>query len=107
MQNEQRQAALAVHRVLQGATLPDALASVADGAPTRGHALVQELAYGTLRHWGRLAAVAHALSAKPLPDGPLVALVAVALYQLDHTRAPAFAVVDRAVDAAALVVRPQ
>ena len=107
MQNEQRLAALAVTRVLAGATLPAALAAVDDGAPTRGHALVQELAYGTLRHWGRLSAVTEALAAKPLPDATLAALVAVALYQLDYTQAPAFAVVDRAVEAAALVARPQ
>ena len=107
MQHEQRLAALAVTRVLAGATLPAALAAVDDGAPTRGHALVQELAYGTLRHWGRLSAVTEALAAKPLPDATLAALVAVALYQLDYTQAPAFAVVDRAVEAAALVSRPQ
>ena len=107
MQHEQRLAALAVTRVLAGATLPAALAAVDDGAPTRGHALVQELAYGTLRHWGRLSAVTEALAAKPLPDAALAALVAVALYQLDYTQAPAFAVVDRAVEAAALVARPQ
>jgi 16S rRNA (cytosine967-C5)-methyltransferase len=106
MQHEQRQAAQAVLRVLGGATLPVALAAVADGAPTRGHALVQELAYGTLRFWGRLEALAGALATKPL-DPPLRALVAVALYQLDYTDAPAFAVVDRAVEAAALLARPQ
>ncbi len=100
-------AALAVCRVFDGATLPVALAAVADGAPTRGHALVQELAYGTLRHWGRLQALTLALAAKPIVDAPLSALLAVALYQLDHTQAPAFAVVDRAVDAAALLGRPQ
>jgi len=107
VEHEQTMAALAVHRVHQGATLQAALAAVDDGAPTRGHALVQELAYGTLRHWGRLQALTHALATKPLGDAPLVALVAVALYQLDHTDAPAFAVVDRAVDAAARVARPQ
>ena len=68
---------------------------------------MQELAYGTLRYWGRLAALTDALATKPLSDPLLAALVAVALYQLDHTDAPAFAVVDRAVDAAALLVRPQ
>ncbi|MEO8753342.1 MAG: 16S rRNA (cytosine(967)-C(5))-methyltransferase RsmB [Casimicrobiaceae bacterium] len=107
MQHEQRLAALAVRRVFDGATLPAALAAVADGAATRGHALVQELAYGTLRHWGRLAALTQALAAKPLADPPLAALLAVALYQLDHTHAPAFAVVDQAVEAAALLGRPQ
>ncbi len=107
MQHEQRLAALAVVRVLDGSTLPAALAAVADGAATRGHALVQELAYGTLRHWGRLDALAQALAGRRVTPPILNALVAVALYQLDHTQAPAFAVVDRAVDAAALVGRPQ
>jgi 16S rRNA (cytosine967-C5)-methyltransferase len=106
MQHEQTLAALAVRKVHDGITLPAALAAVDDGAPTRGHALVQELAYGTLRHWGRLAALADALAVRPL-TGEVKALVAVALYQLDHTRAPAFAVVDRAVDAVALLGRPQ
>jgi len=82
-------------------------AAVDDGAPTRGHAFVQEPAYGTLRYWGRLAALTDGLATKPLSDPLLAALVAVALYQLDHTDAPAFAIVDRAVDAAALLVRPQ
>ncbi|MEP7328963.1 MAG: 16S rRNA (cytosine(967)-C(5))-methyltransferase RsmB [Betaproteobacteria bacterium] len=107
MQHEQRLAALAVLRVLAGSPLPAALAAVADHAPTRGHTLVQELAYGTLRHWGRLDALTQALAAKPLADRPLAALIAVALYQLDHTHAPAFAVVDQAVEAAILLDRPQ
>jgi len=107
VQHEQRLAALAVRRVLEGATLPAALAAVDDGARTRGHALVQELAYGTLRHWGRVEALVQALAGRPVTPPVLAALVAVALYQLDHTQAPSFAVVDRAVEATALVGRPQ
>ena len=107
MHHEQRLAALAVCRVLDGTPLPAALAAVADGAPTRGHALVQELAYGTLRHWGRLSALTQALAAKPLAEPALATLVAVALYQLDHTQAPAYAVVDRAVEAAVLLGQPR
>jgi 16S rRNA (cytosine967-C5)-methyltransferase len=107
LQHEQRLAALAVRRVFAGATLPAALAAVADDAHPRGDALVQELAYGTLRHWGRLAALTEALATKPLADLPLAALIAVAIYQLDHAHAPAFAVVDRAGDAAALMGRPR
>jgi len=107
MHNEQQQAALAIRRVFAGQTLPAALAAVDDGAPTRGRALVQELAYGVLRHWGRLAALTGVLASKPLSDPALAALVAVAIYQVDHTHAPAFAVVDRAVDAATLIARPQ
>ncbi len=103
MEREQAAAALAVRRVLDGSALPAALAET---PPDVGRAFVQELAYGTLRHWGRLAALADALSAKPL-EARVAALLAVALYQLDHTRSPAFAVVDRAVDAVALLGRPQ
>ena len=103
MEREQAAAALAVRRVLDGSTLPAALAD----APTDlGRAFVQELAYGTLRFWGRLAALAEALSSRP-PEAKVAALLAVALYQLGHTRSPAFAVVDRAVDAVALLGRPQ
>jgi len=107
MQVEQQQAALAIRRVFAGQTLPAALAAVDDGAPTRGRALVQELAYGVLRHWGRLDALTHALASKPVTEPALAALIAVAIYQIDHTHAPAFAVVDRAVDAAAAIARPQ
>jgi len=106
MQHEQALAARAVRKVHDGTTLPDALAQVDDGAATRGRTLVQELAYGTLRYWGRLAALAAALAARP-PTEDLQALLAVVLYQLDHTGAPAFAIVDQAVDAAALIGRPQ
>lgn len=106
MQREQMLAALAVTRVFDGAMLRDALAAVDDASALRGRTLVQELAYGTLRHWGRLDALVGALARKAIPDPLLRALIAVALYQLDHTRAPAFAVVDRAVAAAGEAVRP-
>ena len=109
MQEAQRLAALAVHRVMQGSALPAALAALApagDDAGGRRHALVQELAYGTLRHWGVLDALVRRLASKPFADPLLAPLLAVALYQLDHTRAPAFAIVDRAVAAAALIARP-
>ena len=106
MHDEQMQAARAVTRVLGGVRLREALAEVDDGTALRGRALVQELAYGTLRHWGTLDAIAGVLVRKPIADPLLRSLVAVALYQLDHTRAPAFAVVDRAVFAAGALVRP-
>jgi 16S rRNA (cytosine967-C5)-methyltransferase len=108
MEQAQRQAAQAVQRVLAGATLPAALAAVAPagGDEGRRRALVQELAYGTLRHWGELAALTARLVTKPFADPVLGALVGVALYQLDHTRAPPFAIVDHAVSAAARLARP-
>jgi 16S rRNA (cytosine967-C5)-methyltransferase len=112
MEEAQRQATLAVKRVLDGTTLPVALAALgpapAPGGvdPGRRRALVQELAYGTLRHWGTLAALTGKLVARPFSDPALATLVAVALYQLDHTRAPPFAVVDHAVNTAARIARP-
>jgi 16S rRNA (cytosine967-C5)-methyltransferase len=107
MQIEQQQAALAVRHVFAGMALPAALAAVDDGSALRGRTLVQELAYGTLRHWGRCEALTRALATKPVTDASLAALICVALYQLDHTDAPPFAVVDRAVDAAGAIARPQ
>jgi 16S rRNA (cytosine967-C5)-methyltransferase len=106
MHTEQTLAARAVARVIEGASLTDALAEVDDGSELRGRTLVQELAYGTLRHWGTLDALTRRLSRNPIPDALLRSLTAVALYQILHTRAPAFAVVDRAVEAAAQLVRP-
>ncbi len=102
MQHEQHAAALAVGKVLAGRTLPAALAEVTQEGATGNPAFIQELAYGTLRHWGRLSALVQALASKP-PAPAVAHLVAVALYQLDHTRAPSFAVVDRAVEAAEVV----
>ncbi len=106
MHHEQMLAARAITRVFEGANLRDALVAVDDGNALRGRTLVQELAYGTLRHWGTLDALSRELARKPIPDPLLRSLVAIALYQLEHTRAPAFAIVDRAVEAAGTLVRP-
>ncbi len=109
MQEAQRLAALAVQQVIQGSALPAALAALAPPADDTGgrrRALVQELAYGTLRYWGELDALVRRLASKPFSDPGLGPLLAVALYQLEHTRAPAFAIVDRAVAAASDIARP-
>lgn len=109
MQEAQRLAAMAVERVMAGSALPAALAAFSpptDATAGRRRALVQELAYGTLRHWGELEALVRRLAKNRFSDPQLAPLIAVALYQLDHTRAPAFAIVDRAVAAAAEVARP-
>ena len=82
MQEAQRLAALAVQRVMQGSALPMALAALApasDDAGGRRRALVQELAYGTLRHWGLLDALVRRLASKPFSDPALAPLIAVAL----------------------------
>src|SRR5581483_5462941 len=109
MEEAQRQAALAVMRVLAGANVSAALAAAPPAhGDTQGRrrALVQELTYGTLRHWGTLDALVKTLASKPFADASLACLVAVALYQLEHTRAPAFAVVNHAVQAVIALGRP-
>jgi 16S rRNA (cytosine967-C5)-methyltransferase len=103
MERAQHLAAQAVLRVLAGATLGNALAS-GDGGADR--ALVQELAFGTLRFLGQLRAIVAALAHRALDDRGIEALLWVALYQLLHTRAPKHAVVDCAVRATSRARRP-
>lgn len=109
MREAQRLATIVVERVLSGATLPAALEAVAppeSASRGRRRALVQELCFGTLRRWGLLDALVRRLAAKPIADPALHCLVAVAIYQLLQTRAPPFAVVDHAVNAASMLARP-
>ncbi len=104
LEQSQRQAATIVMRVLDGQTLTQALAATPVDGPARS--LVQELAYGTLRHHGTLAAIVGALATKPLAHRDVAAIVEVALYQLMHARTPPFAVVDQAVRAVEAAGRP-
>ncbi|MDR2710563.1 MAG: 16S rRNA (cytosine(967)-C(5))-methyltransferase RsmB [Burkholderiales bacterium] len=112
MQSSQILAARAVQQVLRGTTLPAALADALSAPPNDGaltpavRGFVHELVYGTLRHWGTLRALFQALLTRQANDPLLSPLVAVALYQLLHTRQPPFAVVDQAVQAAATAIRP-
>lgn len=109
MHVEQGQAARVIEAVIdKGRRLDDALDAELAVAPDsrRGHALVREIAYGTLRNWGTLDAIVRALARKPLEDRALHMLAAAAIYQIHHTRAPAYAIVDRAVTAAGRLARP-
>jgi 16S rRNA (cytosine967-C5)-methyltransferase len=106
MDASQAAAADAVVRVFSGTTLGRALERcVARDSPARAY--VHELAYGTLRHWGTLDAAVRTLAHKPIGDATLAALMAVAIYQLEWMGSEPHAVVDRAVEAAGAVVRPQ
>ncbi|MBI2312927.1 MAG: 16S rRNA (cytosine(967)-C(5))-methyltransferase RsmB [Betaproteobacteria bacterium] len=109
MLEAQRLAADTVAAVLAGRSLNDALAAEFARRPRlqageRGAA--QDLCYGTLRFYGTLAAVLEALLKKPLSSDRLRALLLVALYQLEHTRAAPYAIVDHAVGAAARLGAP-
>jgi 16S rRNA (cytosine967-C5)-methyltransferase len=100
MEHAQRLAARTVRRVLGGSALRAALAAT-DKAPDGDQALIQELAFGTLRFLGELRALVRMLADRPLADESVEALLWVALYQLIHTSAPQHAVVDAAVRATA------
>ena len=104
MKSAQAHAARAVAQVLRGRTLDSALARAAVH-PLEGseRALAHELAYGTLRHLGRLRGIATRLVAKPVVDLELDALLCVTLYQLQHGHALSHSVVSNAVDAAQML----
>jgi 16S rRNA (cytosine967-C5)-methyltransferase len=96
----QRLASGAVARVLAGRSLDAELAAVRARHPRLAEverAAIQDLSYGTLRFLGRLEALLDELLERPARDAPLRALLLTALYQLEHTRAADYAVVDHAV----------
>lgn len=68
---------------------------------------VQDLTYGALRFRGRLEGILRHLLQKPLKDTEIRNLLLVALYQLSHTRARPYAIVDHAVAACARLGHPQ
>lgn len=87
--------------VLYGQALTQALEAAnldRQSASTQG--AVRDIAYGVLRYRGEFEAVLGQLLQKPLDDGFTHALLLAALYQLVHTRAAPYAVVNNAVDAA-------
>lgn len=70
--------------------------------------LVQELGYGTLRWYHRLAGIAGLFLQRPLgrKDADVHALLLLGLYQLLHLRMPDYAAVDATVAAAELRRKP-
>lgn len=67
-------------------------------APERG--ALQDLCYGTLRHYARLAFMLDSLLERPMQDPLLRHLLLIAIYQLQHTKAGQHVIVDQAVQAA-------
>ncbi|UXY15043.1 16S rRNA (cytosine(967)-C(5))-methyltransferase RsmB [Chitiniphilus purpureus] len=104
----QKIAAQTIVAVLSGQNLTQALGQVwrsqRDLTPQQRGA-IQDLCYGTLRHLGLLEAVLGQLLHKPLHEPALRALLLVALYQLQFTRAAPYSVVDHAVKVCAHVSR--
>lgn len=101
-------AARVVAAVAGGESLDAALPREAARVISRDRALLAELCYGTLRWHPRLTTVLDRLLARPLKprDTDLCALLAAALYQLEHTRIPPHAVVHETVAACRALAKP-
>ncbi len=97
------QAARAVAAVQEGRSLSAALPPLLAALSERDRGLAQELAYGVLREYEPLAALADGLlKSRPKPQ-EVHALLLVGLYQLLHTRVPEHALVHATVEAAGLL----
>ncbi|MBI3574422.1 MAG: 16S rRNA (cytosine(967)-C(5))-methyltransferase RsmB [Gammaproteobacteria bacterium] len=93
--------------MVHGRYLDSALEAALAAAPPEA-ALVQELAYGTLRWFHQLAGIAALLLEKPLKpkDQDVYALLLAGLYQLRHLRVAPHAAVDETVAATAALGKP-
>ncbi|MBI4189441.1 MAG: 16S rRNA (cytosine(967)-C(5))-methyltransferase RsmB [Betaproteobacteria bacterium] len=110
MLETQRLASAAAAAVAGGRNLNAVLAAVWLRHPqltSQQRGAITDLCYGTLRFGFQLEAVLTQLLAKPLRDEALRWLLLVALYQLQHTRAAPYAIVDHAVQCAARLGEPQ
>ncbi len=97
----QLQATRVVLEVLDGRSLTGALAQSRAAVAERSWGAVQDISFGVLRHLGLLRGLLAALVTRPVTDRDLEALLFVALYQLQFSRAAPHAVVDCAVQACA------
>jgi 16S rRNA (cytosine967-C5)-methyltransferase len=90
-----------IQDVLSGRSLTQALAVHRAKAnfDISENAAVQDISYGVLRHYGVLRSISNKLLDKPLQEPILDAVLLAALYQLQYSKAPAYAVVDQAVSA--------
>ena len=96
----QRLASTAVAQVLAGRNLNQVLLGLFSRRPPltpQQRAAAQDMSYGTLRFYGTLSAILDLLLQKPLQDEAVRALLLVALYQLQYSKAADHAVVDHAV----------
>jgi 16S rRNA (cytosine967-C5)-methyltransferase len=104
MQRIQLEAARIVGKVLHNGrnltqVLSESLRKHSGFTPQERGAL-QDLCYGTLRYYSRLAFILDNLLERPMQDPSLRLLLLIAIYQLQHTKAGQHVIVDQAVQAA-------
>ncbi len=95
-------ASRAVAAVLAGRSLETAVGRERERVATAEHPLLQELAFGTIRHWYRLEPVVRARLRKGLKarDNDVRAALVAGAYEIDCMRTPNHAAVDQWVEAA-------
>jgi 16S rRNA (cytosine967-C5)-methyltransferase len=99
----QRLAVNVVGHVLSGRSLDTELRAIWASNNTlsaQDRSALQDITFGTLRFLGQLDGVLEALLERPLKDERIRHLLRVALFQLVHTRAAPYAIVDHAVQTA-------
>lgn len=103
MQRVQLEAAKTVSKVVRdGRNLTQLLSESLRRHPSftaQDRGALQDLCYGTLRYYSRLAHILDSLTERRVQETPLRCLLLVALYQLQHTRPGQYAIVDQAVSA--------
>lgn len=102
---ELREAAGIVARVAAGRSLSGELALVRDDEGAVSRAALTDLTHGTLRRYGRGAAIVRELSQRNRPDALVEALLWCSLYALESGRYTDYTVVDQAVRACGLLER--
>ena len=94
-------AAQVIAQVMRGAALDEPLRSALSQTPAADRALLQQLCYGTLRHYVRFDAVLRRMLQKPLPkkDADIHALLLCGMHQLFDMRTPDHAAISSTVEA--------
>jgi 16S rRNA (cytosine967-C5)-methyltransferase len=101
-------AAHTIAQVMAGKSLNNVMPPMLDKVNTRDRGLLQQLCYGSLRHYPRLMGLLRPLLAKPLreKDNDVLALLLVGIYQLEETRVPSHAAVSATVAATRAMKKP-
>jgi 16S rRNA (cytosine967-C5)-methyltransferase len=105
--NARAHAAVLLHRVAFGGRSLDTVLAEAR-LPSRDGPLIQELTFGAVRHFFSLSSeIEHGLITPLKPrDSILFCLLIIGVYQLRHTRVPAYAAVSETVNATRQIGRP-
>ncbi|MBT4520950.1 MAG: 16S rRNA (cytosine(967)-C(5))-methyltransferase RsmB [Halieaceae bacterium] len=106
--NTRAATAIALSQVLAGKSLNQVLPQILARVAQRDRGLLQQLCYGTLRHYPRLRGFLNLLLEKPLKnrDRDLQALLLSGIYQLEETRVPDHAAVAETVNALIALKKP-